>query len=81
MFENPHIIQVIAKQRHEQLLAECEQMRMIKAVSKSHADKRGFGKIMLPIADLFILIGVAMRRRWGVAVEEAGDAGGNEFAS
>lgn len=81
MFENPHIIQLVARERHEALLEEFERLRKIKALMKAPADKKGFGKIMLPIADLFISVGVAMRRRWGAAVEEIGDADGNEFAS
>jgi hypothetical protein len=81
MFENPHIIQVIAKQRHEELLAECEQIRKIKgAINFVPVEKRGAGRIMLPIADLFIAIGVALRRRWGVAAEGAGEADGKGFA-
>lgn len=77
MFEDPYIISIRAKQRQKELLAELEQIRKIKSSSKMifKRKKRRFGIIMLPIADLLIAVGVAIKRRWGCAPEETENTG------
>ena len=70
MFENPHIIYVISKQKHEELLAECNMIRMVKsAKKKKYSYPR---KIILFVADILIKIGIGLKRRWA-EIEENGD--------
>lgn len=76
MFENPHIIYEIAKQRHEELLAEAEYIRKIKSSPNFVKKKnRHLGRVMLPIADLLIAIGVGLNRKFGPAPEALEDVG------
>lgn len=76
MFEDPHIIYEIAKQKHEELLAEAQFIRKIKSSPNFvRKKKRGLGKIMLPIADLLIAAGVGLNRKFGPASEAMEDAG------
>jgi predicted histidine transporter YuiF (NhaC family) len=66
MFNNPHMMHMIAKQKHEELLAEIEQIQKLKSLSKNAKKKnRRMGRMILPIADLFIAIGVGLKRRYG----------------
>ena len=71
MFENPHIVLIITKQRHEELLAECQRIRMVKSALKKNKKNIGwFGKIMLFVADLLIKSGISLKRRWLLSGEE-----------
>ena len=74
MFHNPHMMHMIAKQRHEELLAEIEQIQKLKTLSNNAKKKnRRMGRIILPIADLFIAIGVGLKRQFGSLPEETED--------
>lgn len=71
MFENPHIVLIITKQRHEELLAECQRIRMVKsALMKDKKSIGWFGKIMLFVSDLLIKSGISLKRRWLLNGEE-----------
>ena len=71
MFENPHIVLIITKQRHEELLAECQRIRMVKSALKRDKKNIGwFGGIVLFVADLLIKIGICLKRRWVLKGEE-----------
>lgn len=75
MFEDPHMIYLIARQKHAELLAELENIQRVKASSKS-MDKRKsrwIARIILPIAELLIAMGAGLKRRCGQRVEEAED--------
>lgn len=81
MFENPHIIHEIARQKHKELLAEAEHIHRMKASSGIVMKKnRRLGKIILPIADLLIAIGVGLNRRFDAIPERPEDADGNDVA-
>lgn len=74
MFEDPNIIYEIAKQRHKELLAEVEYIQKIKSSPNFVKKKnRRLGKLILPIADLFIRIGVGLKRRFGPISEGSND--------
>ena len=81
MFENPHMIYEIAKQKHRELLAEAEYIHKINASPNIIMKKnRRLGKIMLMIADLFIAIGVGLNRKFGAMPEASEDAGNDNVA-
>lgn len=66
MFEDPHMIYEIAKQKHQELLTEIEKIQKIKFSSNIAKRKnRRMGKMVLAIADLLIVIGVGLNRRFG----------------
>ena len=70
MFENPHIIYVISKQKHEELLAECRMNRLVKNAKKK---KKSYPcRLLLYMADILIKIGVSIKRRWD-DIEESSD--------
>ena len=65
MFQNPHIIYIIAKQKHEDMLAECRMIRLANEAKKRN--KKGVSypcKCILFIADILIKIGIGLKRRW-----------------
>ena len=65
MFENPHIIYVISKQKHEELLAECRMNRLVKSAKKVNKKKNSYPcRIILFIADVLIKSGISLKRRW-----------------
>ena len=75
MFENPHIIYVISKQKHEELLAECLMNQIIKSAKKENKKKSSYPcKIILFIADILIKSGFSLKRRW-VNIDEYNDNG------
>jgi len=81
MFQDPHMIYIVAKQKHEELLAELEKIQKIRSSSNIVLkENRRLGKIMLPIADMFIAMGIAMRRRWGGIPERIEDVVNDEYA-
>ena len=65
MFQDPHMIYKIAKQKQEMLLAEIENKQRYQSAMVPIVKKRPLGQIMLKIARLFIGIGISMERRWG----------------
>lgn len=66
MFEDPHMMYLVAQQRHEELLAELEMIQKFKSSQRPVKKKnKRLGCIILPIADLFIAIGVSLKRRFG----------------
>ena len=72
MFENPHIIYVVAKQKHEELLAESRMNRLVKCAKKKK--KMSYPcKLILYIADILIKSGISIKRRWA-DIEENGDS-------
>ena len=74
MFNNPHMMHMIAKQKHEDLLAEIEHIRKLKSLSNTAKEKnRRMGRIILPIADLFIAIGTGLKMRFSSLPEETED--------
>jgi len=74
MFNNPHMMHMIAKQKHEDLLAEIEHIRKLKSLSNAAKEKnRRMGRIILPIADLFIAIGVGLKIRFASLPEGTED--------
>jgi t-SNARE complex subunit (syntaxin) len=74
MFENPHIIYVISKLKHEELLAESRMNRLVKSAKKASKKKISYPcKIILFIADILIKIGVSLKRRWTDIEENNGD--------
>ncbi len=65
MFENPYIVYVISKQKHEELLAECRMIRLARSARKENKDKKSYPcRIILFIADILIKSGVSLKRRW-----------------
>jgi hypothetical protein len=73
MFYDPHMM-MIAKQKQEELLAEIEQIRKLKSLSNTAKEKnRRMGRIILPIADLFIAIGVGLKIRFASLPEGTED--------
>lgn len=65
MFENPHIIYEIAKQKHEELLAECNMNRLASSSKKENQKHKSYPcKCMLFIADILIKVGMGLKRRW-----------------
>ena len=71
MFENPHIIYVISKQKHEELLAECRMNRLVKNAKKKK--KMSYPcRLLLYIADILIKSGISIKRRWA-DFEESSD--------
>jgi hypothetical protein len=73
MFQNPHIIYIIAKQKHEELLAECQMIRLVKSAKKEKKNKNSFPcRMILFIADILIKSGISLKRRWA-DIEENND--------
>ncbi|MGD9161403.1 MAG: hypothetical protein PVG39_23515 [Desulfobacteraceae bacterium] len=62
MFENPHIIYIVSKHKHEELLAECRMIRLANCAKKKKK-KSYLCKIILFIADVLIKSGVSLRSR------------------
>lgn len=70
MFENPHIIYVVSKQKHEELLAECRMIRMANCAKKKKQKNKSYHcKIILFIADILIKSGISLKKRWANAEE------------
>lgn len=81
MFKDPYIIYEIAKQKHKELLSEAQYIQEIKASSNVVMKKnRRLGKMILPIADLLIAIGVGLNRRFGAKPEGSEDTGSDNTA-
>lgn len=70
MFEDPHIEIIIKKQRHEELIAECQRIQMAKSALKKDKKIGRFRKIMLFVADILIKSGISLKRRWMPGVKE-----------
>lgn len=74
MFENPHIIYVISKQKHEELLAESRMIQMVKSAKKNSKKKNSYHyKIFSCIADILIKSGISIKRRWSDIEDSNGD--------
>ena len=74
MFQDPHMLYLVAQQRHEELLAELEMIQKFKSSQRPVKKKNKLlGCIMLPIGDLFIAIGVGLKRRFGSMPEGTED--------
>ena len=75
MFENPHIIYLIAKQKHEELLAECRMKQLVKAAKRNNKKKNSYPcRIILFIADILIKSGISLKKRWA-KVDDYNDKG------
>ena len=65
MFKNPHIIYIIAKQKHEDLLAECRMIRLANEAKKKKKKDTSYPcRCILFVADILIKIGIGLKRRW-----------------
>ena len=65
MFENPHIVYVISKLKHEELLAESRRNRLVKSAKRENKKKNSYPcRIILFIADILIKSGISLKRRW-----------------
>jgi hypothetical protein len=74
MFEHQDIILLLAKERHQDCLAEMERIRKIRMLKKT--DPPGslrFKKMMLRLADLLIAMGGSMKRRFGAGITGSED--------
>jgi hypothetical protein len=64
MFENPHIIYIISKMKHEELLAECQMIQLVNAARKTKKKNKSYsGRFLLFVADLLIKFGLSLKRR------------------
>ena len=72
MYINPDLFMRQAKERHNALLAEAEKNRMIKKAFRSSEPLKHkyFTRIMIFTADLFIKIGVRMKKYWATQGDE-----------
>ena len=60
MFENPHIIYIVSKLKHEELLSECLMMLLANAAYTKNQKNNSYPcKIVLFIADLLIQRGIS----------------------
>jgi hypothetical protein len=65
MFENPHIIYIIAKMKHEELLAESRMNRLANAAKKINKKNKSYPcRFILFVADMLIKIGTRLKKRW-----------------
>lgn len=70
MFENPHIIHILSKKKHEELLAECKMVRLANCLNKKNKKNRKYlCKLILLIADILIRIGERLKKRWAIGEE------------
>lgn len=82
MFEDPHMIYEIAKRKHKELLAEAGYLQKMKNSPNFVKRKnRRLGKLVLPLADLLIAMGVGLNRRFGSIPEGSEDGEGDDAAS
>ena len=72
MFEDPHIIYVVAKQKHEELLAECRMIRLANC-AKTKKNKSYLCNIILLLADILIKAGISLKSRLA-DIEENNDS-------
>jgi hypothetical protein len=64
MFENPHIIYIISKMKHEELLAECQMIQLVKAARKIKKKNKSYSsRFLLFVADLLIKFGFSLKKR------------------
>jgi hypothetical protein len=72
MFENPHIIYVISRQKHEELLAESRMIRLVRSAKKENKKNSFPCRVILFAADLLIKSGLSLKKRWS-NYEESND--------
>lgn len=78
MFEHQDIIQLLARERHQECLAEMESIRKIRDLKQTAPPgNRRLKKMMLTIADLLIAIGGGLKKRFGADIP-GGDAAGDD---
>ena len=71
MFENPYIIEIICKQKHEELLAECRMIQLARSLKKNNKKNITYPcRFMLYVADILIKSGVSLKRRWASEIKD-----------
>ncbi|NLD37456.1 MAG: hypothetical protein GX654_11360 [Desulfatiglans sp.] len=71
MFENPHIIYIIAKMKHEELLNESRMNRLANEARKINKKNKPYTcRFILYIADLLIKTGMRLKRGWSPEVDD-----------
>ncbi len=71
MFENPHIIYIIAKMKHEELLAESRMNQLAKAARKNNKKNKSYKcRFILFLADLLIKTGMRLKRGWSPEADD-----------
>ena len=75
MYDHPHIVYMLWKQRQEERMAECLRIQKVRTLRKKKTKPANWiSNIMLSVADLLIKAGTSLKRRWTMQRDDSGNS-------